>query len=246
MLLRITVTQYCVVMKLVSTVRTARSRQRFGRSLVTAVVIAVLVGLGTWLASSYFRGSNGVTPDESKLTASQHTMHLVRALRISAASDTTLPSIQSIPEAVEGAEPLPCGSRFALALEDAVTQMHGLDYLSAVAGSRSGDVEQWRTQQVQAHTGATALMQMFGEECTPEVPVVFDLPHDVRFAEEVSIREVLSLSDNFVEEWSQLYLLAETTEQREIARAGLWQVVRWEAAASPGRSPFALTLVAQG
>lgn len=238
-LLRITVTQYCVVMKLVSTDPTARSHRRLGYSLVAAVVITVVAGLGIWLSSSFFKDNNGVTSEESSMSASQHTMHLVRSFRISAAADTTPSTIQSIPEAVEGVEPLSCGSRFALGLEDAVTQMHGVDYLSAVAGSRASDVEQWRTQQSQAHNGATALMQLFPDECAPEVPVVFDLPDDIRFGDEVSIREVLLFSDASIEEWSQLYLLAETAKERDIARAGLWQTVRWEAAASPGRSPFA-------
>ncbi|MDN6637848.1 MAG: hypothetical protein ACTH05_01255 [Yaniella sp.] len=62
----------------------------------------------------------------------------------------------------------------------------------------------------------------------------------MRFADAISVRQMLLGSDELVEEWSQLYLLAETEEEREIALSGLWQVVNWEASASPGRSPFSL------
>lgn len=240
MLLKITVTQYCDVMELDSTPPTKTSRQRMVRGLVAMLVTAALTGLGIWIGSSYIRGTEGVTPSDSELTASQHTSHLVRSLRISAASDTTPRNIVSIPEATAGVESLDCGSRFSTALEDAVTQLYGVDYLSTVAGARAADVESWRVQQTQAHTGAIALDRLFPDGCAPKIPVTYSLDDDVRFADEVSIRQVLLVSDDLVEEWSQLYLLAETAEEREIALSGLWQVVSWEALASPGRSPFAL------
>lgn len=240
MLLKITVTQYCDVMELNSTAPTEKSRPRVLRGLVAIVVTAALVGLGIWVGSSYFRGAEGVAPSDSELSASQHTSHLVRSLRISAASNTTPPNIASIPEAAAGVEPFECGTRFSTALEDAVVDLVGVDYLSTVAGSRSLDVEPWRVQQTQAHTGAIALKQLFPEECTPQVPIVYSLDADMRFADAISVRQMLLGSDELVEEWSQLYLLAETEEEREIALSGLWQVVSWEASASPGRSPFSL------
>lgn len=227
-------------MELNSSAPTATSRLRIFRRLVAMFVTAALVGLGIWVGSSYIRGTSGVAPSDSELTASQHTSHLVRSLRISAASTTTPPNIDSIPEAAADVESLECGTRFSTALDDAVVHMAGIDYLSAVAGARSLDVEPWRVLQTQAHTGATALQQVFPQECMPQVPVSYSLEANLRFADAISIRQMLLYSEELVEEWSQLYLLAETTEERAIALAGLWQVVSWEVSASPGRSPFSL------
>ena len=212
--------------------------RRRGHRLVVATVLALLVGLGTWVSSSVFSGSDGVTPADSELNASQHTAHLVRALRISAASDTTSSGIGSIPEAVQNIEPLECGSRFAIALEDAVVQLHGVDYVSTVGGARLADAWQWSIQQGQAHDAAVALEALLSEECQPVVPLAFELADGVRFSDEVSIQQMLRISDELVDEWTQLYLLAESAEERDIALAGLWQIIRWEAEWEPGRSPF--------
>jgi len=227
-------------MELNSTPPTEKSRPRMFRRLVAMLVTAAVVGLGIWIGSSYTRSSSGVTPADSQLTTSQHTNHLVRALRISAASNTTPPNISSIPEATAQVEPLGCGTHFSTALDDAVVHMAGVDYLSTLAGARSLDVESWRVQQTQAHTGAAALTQVFPEECMPLVPVAYSLDAEIRSADAISIREMLLHSEELIEQWSQLYILAETSEQQAIALAGLWQVVRWEASASPGRSPFSL------
>ena len=212
--------------------------RRTGRRVIVAATLALLVGLGTWVSSSIFNGSDGVTPADSELNASQHTTHLVRALRISAASDITSSSIDSIPEAVETLEPLECGSRFAMSLEDALVQLHGVDYVSTVGGARLTDASQWRIQQGEAHDAAVALEALFPEECQPVVPVAFDLAESVRFSDEVNIQQMLRISDELVDEWTQLYLLAESAEERDIALAGLWQIIRWEAEWEPGRSPF--------
>lgn len=206
--------------------------------MLATLVIAALVGLGMWVGSSFLKGNGSVTTADSELTASQHTMHLVRSLRISAASNTTQSNIDSIPESVEGDESLECGTRFTYALEDAVVGLHGIDYLSTVAGSRLTDIEAWRSQQAQSHDSAIALERLFPEECSPLTPVTFDLADDVRFSNDVSIRQMLQLSDDLVDEWSQLYLLAETVAEREIALAGLWQIISWESGWEPGRSPF--------
>lgn len=204
------------------------------------LVTAALIALGIWVASSYIRGTDSVTSQDSKLSAAQHTSHLVRSLRVAAASDITPPNVASIPEATAGVADVECGGRFTMALEDAVTRMYAVDYLSIVAGSRSVDNEPWRVQQSQAHGGAITLNGLFPTECSPEVPVSFDLDDEIRFADGVSIRHMLVMSDQLVEEWSQLYLLAESAPEHEIALAGLWQIVQWEAAAGPGRSPFSL------
>ena len=116
-------------------------------------------------------------------------------------------------------------------------QFYSIAYLSTVAGSLYRH-ESWSTQQSQADDGALALQQLFPDECSPKIPVTFDLNDAIRFSDEISIRQTLLLSDELVEEWSQLYLLAETAEQRQIALAGLWQVLTWESSASPGYSPL--------
>lgn len=238
-LLKTTVTQYCDVMELESTTPAATSRQPSVRSFIAALVVAILVGLGVWAGSSFIKDSDGVSTAENQMTAAQHTVQLVRSLRVSAASDITPEHIDSIPDAAAHIELLDCGSRFTSALEDAVIQLHGVDYLSSVAGSRSSDAESWRLQQSQAHDGAIAVDALLADDCSPDVPIVFDLDHQVRFSEEISIRQNLLLTDDLVEEWTQLYLLAESVEERNIALAGLWQVIAWESSASPGRSPFA-------
>lgn len=215
-----------------------QSGRRTGRRVIVAATLALLVGLGTWVSSSVFNGSDGVTPADSELNASQHTVHLVRALRISAASDTTSSSIGSIPEAVHNIEPFECSSRFAMSLEDALVQLRGVDYLSTVGGARLSDAAQWRAQQGEAHDAAVALESLFPEECQPVTPVAFDLAEGVRFSDEISIQQMLRIADELVDEWTQLYLLAESAEERDVALAGLWQIIRWETEWEPGRSPF--------
>ncbi|HIW45486.1 MAG TPA: hypothetical protein H9884_01080 [Candidatus Yaniella excrementigallinarum] len=220
-----------------STTPAATRRQRIIRGITIVTVVAVLVGLGTWVASSFIKSSDGVTPADSELTAAQHTSYLVRSLRIAAASDAK-PHIESVSDTVDGSDTLECGSRFSIGLQHAVGQFYSIAYLSTVAGSRSTDTESWSTQQSQADDGALALQQLFPDECSPKIPVTFDLNDAIRFSDEISIRQTLLLSDELVEEWSQLYLLAETAEQRQIALAGLWQVLTWESSASPGYSPL--------
>jgi hypothetical protein len=203
--------------------------------------LAAIVGLGAWLTTSLVRSSDSVTVETSELSASQHTEHLVRVLRISAASGTTPSNIQTIPQAAAGSEPVACGSRYAEALAQAVLQLHGIDYFSTVAGARMVQPDQWRAQQAQADDSADALQQLFPAECTPTIPVTFVLPDTFRAAEGISTRHMLKVSDDLVSEWSQLYLLAETAQERELALAGLWQVLSWEADWHAGRSPFAFT-----
>ena len=226
-----------------STAPAPKRRQRLvgGFAFVTTLsVVAVLVGLGTWIGSSFLKNSEGVAPADSELTAAQHTSYLVRSLRIAAISDTG-PHIESLSDTVDGSEPLECGSRFSIALQQAVDQFYSVEYLSTVAGSRFTDTESWRAQKSQAHDSALALQQLFSEECSPRIPITFDLSETVRFSDGISIRQTLLLSDELIEEWSQLYLLAETAEQRQIALAGLWQVLTWESSAAPGRSPLSFS-----
>lgn len=211
------------------------------RSVLAAIAVAALLGLGTWLGTSLFRSSDSVTVETSELSVSQHTDHLVRIMRISAAidTDTTPETIQTIPEAVTHVEPVSCGSRYAQALDHAVLQLQGLDYFSTIAGARLVDTQLWRQQQAQAHDSAFALQRLFPAECSPQVPVTFDMADTYRHADGIGVRHMLKVSDALVDEWSQLYLLAETAQERELARAGLWQVISWEADWNPGRSPFA-------
>lgn len=209
--------------------------------LIAAVVIAAVVGLGTWLATSLLRSSDSVTVESSQLSAAQHTEQLVRVLRISAASDITPAQDQSIPEAAADNEQVTCGSRYAAALEQATIRLHGIDYLSTVAGARAIDTPVWRSQQAQAHDSALALHQLFPQACDPIVPVVFDLPDALHQADGISIQHMLKFSDELIDEWSQLYLLAETAQERQLAYAGLWQVVSWESDWQPGRTPFAFS-----
>lgn len=206
--------------------------------VLAAVAIAALVGLGTWLATSLMRSSDSVTVETSEFSPAQHTEQLVRVLRISAASDITPAQDQTIPEAVVDNDPVTCGSRYAAALDQATIRLHGIDYLSTVAGARTVDTPVWRTQQAEAHDSALALHRLFPQECEPVVPVVFDVPNSLHQAEGIGIQHMLRFSDELVEEWSELYLLAETAEQRELAYAGLWQVIRWESNWQSGRSPF--------
>src|SRR5699024_10652488 len=168
-------------------------------------------GLGSGVASSFIKRSDGVTPADSGLTAAQHTSYLVRSLRIAAASDAK-PQIESVSDIVGGSDTLERGSRLSIGLLPAVVQVYSTAYLSTVAGSRSTDTESWSTQQSQADDGALALHQLFPDECPPKIPVTFDLNDAIRFSDEISIRQTLLLSDELVEEWSQLYLLAETAE----------------------------------
>ena len=238
-LLRITVTQYRDVKYDESNRPSPPPRRTIWRSIIAAISLAALVGLGMWLGTSLFRSSDSITVESSELTPSQHTEHLVRVLRISAASDTTPSNIRTIPETISGFEPIACGSRYAQMLDQALVQLHGIDYFSTVAGARAVDTQTWRIQQTQAHDSAVALQSLFPEECAPVVPVAYDLPVTYRNADGIGIQQMLKVSDTLVEEWSQLYLLAETAQERELALAGLWQAVSWEATWQPGRSPFA-------
>lgn len=233
-------TQYCEVMEQDSTTSRTMTRRQVVRGIVTVIVITVLVGLGTWVGTSFLKDNDSVAPDESELSPAQHTTHLIRSLRISAATATTPDTIDSIPDATADVDPLECGNRFSTAMEDAVVQLDGIDYLASVAGSRGEDGESWRLQQSQAHAGAVALRSLFPRECSPEAPVTYPLDDSIRFADEISMRQILILSDDLIEQWSDLYVIAETPEERDIALAGLWHVISLEAAASPGRSPFAL------
>ncbi len=204
-------------------------------------MLVALVGLGTWLATSLVRSSDSVTEESSELTASQHLEHLVRVLRISAASATTPPHLQTIPEAAVSSAPVTCGSRYAQALEHATIQLHGIEYFSTVAGARTVDTQLWRAQQSQAHDSALALTGLFPAQCQPVVPVTFVLSDTLRSADGMSIGHMVKISDELLDEWSQLYLLAETAPERELALAGLWQVISWETTWQPGRSPFTFT-----
>lgn len=221
-----------------STRQGAAPRRPMWPNIIAAVTIAALIGLGTWLATSLVRSSDSVTEEASELTASQHTEYLVRVLRISAAADITPPQLQTIPEAAAGIEPVTCGSRYGDALEQAALQLHGVDYFSTVAGARVVDTQLWRAQQSQAHDSSLALQRLFPPECEPVVPVAFALPDTFRQADGISTRHMLKIADDLVAEWSQLYLLAETADERELALAGLWQIISWEATWQPGRSPF--------
>lgn len=232
-------TQYQDVTPQDSTDHIAQPRPPLWRGVIVLFTVAALIGLGTWLSFSVFKTGDSVTQQSSELTASQHTQHLVRMMRITAASDTTLTTIDSIPETVTGVEPLECGSRYADRLANAAVQLHSIDYLSTIAGARFTQDDTWRTQQEQSHESALALERLFPADCEPEVPVMFPVERDLRFADEISTREMLKMSDVLVEDWSELYLLAETAQQRAIARAGLWQITSWESRWSPGRSPFA-------
>lgn len=211
------------------------------RSVLAALAIAALLGLGTWLGTSLFRSDDSVTVESSELTASQHTDHLVRIMRISAAidTDTTPETVQTIPEVVPEVAPVSCGSRYAQALDQAVLQLHGIDYFSTIAGARLVDTQRWRQQQAEAHDSAVALQRLFPTECSPRVPVTFELADPYRHADGIGVRHMLRVSDALVDEWSQLYLLAESAPERELAKAGLWQVITWEADWKPGRSPLA-------
>ena len=205
------------------------------------VVLAALVGLGTWLTASLLRSSDSVTAETPELSAAQHTEQLVRVLRISAASDRTPSSVQTIPNAALDSEQVTCGSRYATALEQATVRFYGIDYVSTVAGARDTDTSIWTDQQSEAHDGALALHGLFPAECDPLVPVVFDIQDTLQQADGIGVQRMLHFADDLIDEWSQLYLLAETAEQRQLAVAGLWQVIRWEASWQPGRSPFAFS-----
>lgn len=209
--------------------------------IVTAIVLAALVGLGTWLVTSLVRSGDSVTGESSELTAAQHIEHLVRVLRISATSDTTPSQLQTIPEAAVNSEPVTCDSRYAQALEQATIQLHGIEYFSTVAGARAVDTELWSAQQSEAHDGALALTWLFPPECEPVVPVTFVLSDTLRSADGISIGQMVQVSDEVMDAWSQLYLLAETAPERELALAGLWQVISWETTWQPGNSPFTFT-----
>lgn len=232
-------TQYQDVTPQDSTDHIAQLRPRLWRGVILMFSMAALIGLGTWLSFSVLKTGDSVTQKSSELTASQHTQHLVRVMRITAASHTTLPNVDSIPDTVAGFEPLECGSRYADRLDNAVVQLHSIDYLSTIAGARFINDDVWRTQQQQSHDSALALQRLFPADCSPQVPVMFQVEPHLRFANAISTREMLRMSDALIDDWSELYLLAETAEQRAIARAGLWQITTWESTWAPGRSPFA-------
>lgn len=231
-------TQYQVVMSKVLTGSTTPSKLSLLRAVILTLALAALVGLGIWLGAGFVKTTDSVTQQSSELTPVQHTQELKRTMRISAASNITLPNIDSIPDAVAGAEPFQCGSRFANAIDDAVVQLYGVDYLATIAGARLVDSQTWRTLQTQAQDNAQALNRLFPPECQPEVPVTFEVDDELRFADAIGIRHMLKMSDELIDQWSQLYLLAETPQQRKIALAGLWQVMQWESTWQPGGSPF--------
>ncbi|GAA4111670.1 hypothetical protein GCM10022249_11530 [Enteractinococcus coprophilus] len=218
---------------------TTPSKLSLWRAVILTSAMAALVGLGVWLGTGFIKTTDSVTQQSSELTPVQHTQELKRTMRISAASNITLPNIGSIPDTLKDAEPFQCGSRFANAIDEAVVQLYGVDYLATIAGARLADSHTWRTLQTQAQDSAQALNQLFPPECQPEVPVTFEVDDDLRFADAIGIRHMLKMSDGLIEEWSQLYLLAETPQQRKIALAGLWQVMQWESTWEPGGSPFA-------
>ena len=232
-------TQYQVVMSKELTGSTTQPKPRLWRAIVLVVALVALIGLGIWVGAGFFKTSNSVTQQSSELAPVQHTQELKRIMRISAASDITLPNIDSIPDAAQGAEPFECGSRFATAVDDAVLQLYGVEYLATIAGARPVDTQTWRTLHSQAQDGAQALQRLFPEDCVPEVPVTFDVDDELRFADAIGVRHMLKMSDTLIEEWSQLYLLAETPQERDIALAGLWQMIQWESTWQPGGSPFA-------
>lgn len=232
-------TQYQVVMSKELTGSTTQPKPRLWRAVVLVIALAALIGLGIWVGAGFFKTSNSVTQQSSELTPVQHTQELKRMMRISAASNITLPNIDSIPEAAQGAEPFECGSRFANAVDDAVVQLYGVDYLATIGGARLVDTQTWRALQAQAQDSAQALQRLFPDDCIPEVPVTFEIDDELRFADAIGTRHMLKMSDELIQGWSQLYLLAETPQQRDIALAGLWQMIQWESTWQPGGSPFA-------
>ncbi|HJF15580.1 MAG TPA: hypothetical protein K8V32_12420 [Enteractinococcus helveticum] len=232
-------TQYQVVMSQEMTGSTTQPKPSLWGAVVLVFAIAALIGLGIWVGAGFLKTSDSVTQQSSELTPVQHTQELTRMMRISAASNITLPNIDSIPDATQGAETFSCGSRFANAVDDAVIQLYGVDYLSTIGGARLVDTQTWRAVQAQAHDSAQALQRLFPDNCIPQIPVTFEIDEELRFAEAIGTRHMLKISDELIEEWSQLYLLAETPQQRDIALAGLWQMIQWESSWHPGGSPFA-------
>lgn len=236
-----TVTQYEIVRphKISNSVLQRRARLRFGT--VLAVAVAALVAVGWWLGAGFLKSSPDLTQKAHEMSPAQHTQQLIRMMRISAASDTTLPTTESIPDTVAGAERLECGTRFANGVHDAVIQLHGVEYLSSVAGARGADQHVWRNQQAAARDALQALQAIFPVECAPQPPVTFELLDAVRFDDAVEIGTMLPLSTELVGTWSELYLGAETSQEQDLALAGLWQVISWESTWHPGRSPFSLS-----
>ena len=232
-------TQYQVVKSKDMPSSTHKQKSPRWRPAVFVIALGALIGLGVWVTAGFLKTTDSVTQQSSALTPGQHTQELKRMLRISAASDVTLPNIGSIPEIADEAEPVSCGSRFAHALDEAAMQLYGVDYLSTIGGARLADTRSWRVQQVQAHQSAQALHLLFPSECAPTPPVVYEVEPNLRFADAIGIQHMVKLSDELIDQWSQLYLLAETPAQRELALAGLWQVITWEASWQPGGSPFA-------
>lgn len=173
------------------------------------------------------------------MTPVQHTSHLVRVMRISAAADITPETVESIPLAAADVEVLECGTRYAQRIQESVEALHAVEYVSTVAGSRQLATGLWRAQQSSAHDATAALRGLLPADCVPHVPVTYQLDESVRFAPQgTPPSTMLAMSEDLLDTWTELYLLADTPQQRRLATAGLWQVISWEDSWSPGRSPF--------
>lgn len=226
-------------MKYEDSTRSFTQPQRSGTaSVLILLCIAALLGLGTWLATSVLRPGDSVTTDTVEWTAAQHTNALVRQLRIQAATDITPEHITSIPGVLAGWDDFECNSRYVQALEPAVEQFRAIAHLSRIAGARHLEAAVWRTQYDEALEGAQSLEQRFPAECTPVVPVSYELPTATRTATGISLHDMLPLAPDTIRTWTQLYLLAETPQEHDLALAGLWQVLDWESDWQPGRSPL--------
>lgn len=207
--------------------------------LVLALCFAILVGFITWMSASFFADAEVVSEDFADLTVEQHTALLVRSFRISAAHDATPSPHDSIPEAASQLPQLVCGSHYVLALEEALIQLYAVNDISTLAGARQVDALVWREQQADAHAGFTALHSLFPDDCEPVVPVVFDIPFSIRSADGIALDQMLPLAPDLVNVWSELYVLAETSAERELAKAGLRQVIAWESTWGSGQSSLA-------
>lgn len=231
-------TQYQVVIAQDLTDSVVQPRQPLWRGIVLTVVIAAFTGLFAWWVSSYLRADDQFHQDTVEMTAAQQTSHLVRFLRISAASDITLSDIDSIPATAHNMEPLACSSHFTRGLNDAVVQLHAIDFVSVLGGARQADGQLWRTQQEQAQASVTEVMKLFPTDCAPVLPVTLDIDDSWRSAQALEVHQMARFSDDVVSKWTDLFLLAESPAERELALAGLWQVITWETMWHPGGSPL--------
>lgn len=159
---------------------------------------------------------------------------LVAEYRRLAAASETPPAVSTLSEAVAGTEALSCESSTLSAVQTAMASTRALGQLSETAETRAaaaGDVEFAEQTTQHAYTMWRALQQWVPAECWDEAGTAFQVT-------EAPASELARLLPALTDQWTRVWVDADSEQVETVARNGLWQATVLEglsAGNAPGR-----------